>query len=408
MKTEISTINMIWSGMAFMLLIACQQDKTYEISNPGNRDAIDLATVVSRSALSTYLSDSLADDFLVVKDMNGELLPSQCDDMDGDGSWDELAFLCDLEAGETKKVMFERVAVMPDFPVRTNIRFGRMVKPFEEVTGDLRMKTNDTKFTAPVYQMEGPAWENDLVAFRNYYDARNGIDIFGKRTSAMVMDSTGVNGRDYHTLAEWGMDVLKVGNSLGAGAIAIGTGDSIYRVGPCEEGRYRQITEGPVRAILELTYNNVPAGERMYNVIHQVSIYAGDRFYRSRVWIPGLQDDEVLVTGIVDMHAIPADTLSEGNWKIMATLGNQGFNDEVLGMGIIVPEKQFTRYWEAPATGGGIVNTHLVGLEPGNSAAAEYCFLAVWELQDQKIKNREYFLEILREAARRIDHVSED
>ena len=408
MKKKSIAMNMIWSGMAFMLLIACQQDKTYEISNPGNEDIIDLTTVLSRSVLNTYLSDTTSDDFLVVKDLNGELLPSQCDDTDGGGRWDELAFLCDLEAGEIKKVLFETVAVMPDFPVRTNIRFGRMAKPFEEVTGDTRMKTNDTKFTAPVYQMEGPSWENDLIAFRNYYDARNGIDIFGKRTTAMVMDSTGVNGRDYHTLAEWGMDVLKVGNSLGAGAIAIGTGDSIYRVGPCGEGRYRKITEGPVRAILELTYNNVPAGERMYNVIHQISIYAGDRFYRSKVWISDLQDDEELVTGIVDLHAIPADTLSEGNWKIMATLGNQGFNNELLGMGILVPEQQFARYREAPATGGDIVNTHLVSLKPGKNAAAEYCFLAAWEMQDPEIKNREYFLELLRKAARRIDHVSGD
>ena len=408
MKKETNAIKIIWFGLALMLLIACQQDKTYEIINPGNEDVIDLAMVINRSALSKYLSDSTGNDFVVVKDLNGELLPSQCDDTDGDGRWDELAFLCDLEAGEVIKVIFEPAAVMPDFPVRTNIRFGRMTKPFEEVAGDLRMKTNDTKFTAPVYQMEGPAWENGLIAFRNYYDARNGIDIFGKRTTAMVMDSTGVNGRDYHTLADWGMDVLKVGNSLGAGAIAIGTGDSIYRVGPCEEGRYRLITEGPVRAIFELTYKNVPAGERMYNVIHQISIYAGDRFYRSKVWIPDLQDDEELVTGIVDLHAIPADTLSEGNRKIMATLGNQGFNDEVLGMGIIVSGKQFTRYWEAPATGGGIVNTHLVSLKPGKNVPAEYCFLAAWEVQDPQVKNRDYFLELLRAEARRVDHVPED
>jgi len=48
---------------------------------------------------------------------------------------------------------------LPEFPARTNIRFGRVTKPFEEVTGDLRMKTRDTKYTAPVYQMEGPAWK---------------------------------------------------------------------------------------------------------------------------------------------------------------------------------------------------------------------------------------------------------
>ena len=383
-------------------LQSCQQGKTYEISNPGSEDVIDLAVVVNRSELNQYLTDTTTNSQVLVRDETGEWLSSQCDDVNGDGSWDELAFLCDLEAGENKKVVFETSAAKPDFPIRTNIRFGRMAKPFEEVTGDIRMKTNDTKFTAPVYQMEGPAWENDQIAFRNYYDARNGMDIFGKRSADMVLDSVGVNGRDYHTLADWGMDILKVGNSLGAGAIAIGIGDSLYRVGPCEEGRYRLISEGPVRAILELTYRNVPAGERMYNITHHVSIYAGDRFYRSKVWVSNLQGDEELVTGIVNLHEVPAETFDEGAIKVMASLGNQGFNGEMLGMGVLLSARQFKRFWEAPFTGSGIVNTHLVSLVLSNDKPSEYSFLAAWELQDERVKENEYFMNILKSAAKKL------
>jgi len=392
--------------IGYLLVIAalqsCQQGKTYEISNPGSEDVIDLAVVVNRSELNQYLTDTTTNSQVLVRDETGEWLSSQCDDVNGDGSWDELAFLCDLEAGENKKLVFETSAAKPDFPIRTNIRFGRMAKPFEEVTGDIRMKTNDTKFTAPVYQMEGPAWENDQIAFRNYYDARNGMDIFGKKSADMVLDSVGVNGRDYHTLADWGMDILKVGNSLGAGAIAIGIGDSLYRVGPCEEGRYRLISEGPVRAILELTYRNVPAGERMYNITHHVSIYAGDRFYRSKVWVSNLQGDEELVTGIVNLHEVPAETFDEGAIKVMASLGNQGFNGEVLGMGVLLSARQFKRFWEAPFTGSGIVNTHLVSLVLSNDKPSEYSFLAAWELQDEQVKENEYFMNILKSAAKKL------
>jgi hypothetical protein len=381
---------------------ACNHDKVYEINNPGNEDVIDLAVVLNRAEVNKYLADTSSKLPVVVKDEAGELLPSQCDDMNEDGKWDELAFLCDLEVGENKKVYFETSDTLPVFPIRTNIRFGRMVKPFEEVAGDVRMKTNDTKFTAPVYQMEGPAWENDMIAFRNYYDARNGIDIFGKRTPVMVMDSVGVNGRDYHALADWGMDILKVGNSLGAGAIAIGMGDSVYRVGPCEEGRYRHITEGPVRAILELTYKNVPAADRLYNITHQISICAGDRFFRSKVWVSNLQGDEELVTGIVNLHEIPADTLTEGTVKIMFALGNQGMSGEVLGMGLLLPASQFKKYWEATSKGSGIVSTHLVSLALKKDVPTEYCFMAAWEMQDQQVKDKAYFVKLLKTAARKI------
>jgi hypothetical protein len=395
----------IWTGIIpYMgMLVACQSGRTYEISNRGGRDIMDHATVINRSEVFPYLTDSTGMFYVAAKDGNGEWLPTQCDDLNGDGIWDELVFLSDLEAGETMKITLERVDQLPEFPARTNIRFGRMTKPFEEVSGDLRMKTNDTKYSAPVYQMEGPAWENDLIAFRNYFDARNGIDIFGKRTSDLVMDSVGLNGRDYHTLADWGMDILKVGNSLGAGAIAIGIGDSLYRVGPCEAGTYRLIAEGPVRAVLELYYKNVPAGNRLYNVTHRISLYAGDRFYRSKIWISDLQGDEDLVTGIVNLHDVPADTLSEGNTKIIYSLGNQGISGEVLGMGLLIPTSQFRDIREAPATGPGIVGTHLTSIALAKNVPTEYCFLAAWEMQDPQVKQKEYFIALLREAVSKIE-----
>jgi hypothetical protein len=396
--------NLMKATGLFMVLLAlsgCQNSRFFTIGNQATSDVTDLSVVVSYDEVQHYLADTNGI-HVVVKNESGELLPSQCDDLNGDGKWDELAFLCNLKAGETKKVIFEATDDNPEFPVRTNIRFGSMTKPFQELSDELRMKTNDTKFTTPVYQMEGPAWENDRIAFRNYYDARNGIDIFGKRTADMVMDSVGVNGRQYHTLADWGMDILKVGNSLGAGAIAIGIGDSLYRVGPCEEGRYRLVTEGPVRAMLEFTYKKVPAGNRVYDITHRISIHAGDPFYRSEVWVNNLRGDEELVTGIVNLHNVPADTLTEGAMKIMYSLGNQAYDGEVLGMGVIFPSGQFKRFREAPTIGDGIVNTHLVSLVLRNQEPARYYFVAAWESRDEQVKDTEYFRTLLKAAANKI------
>ncbi|MBN1144435.1 MAG: DUF4861 family protein [Bacteroidales bacterium] len=386
----------------FILLTGCSKDKVYVISNSENEPVTDLAYVLNRSVVNRFLADSTTELKPGVRDESGTWLPSQCDDLDGDGRWDELAFLCSLKAGESKKVVFEIPDSMPEFPKRTNIRFGRMTKPFEEVVGDLRMKTNDTEFTTPVYQMEGPAWENDVIAFRNYYDARNGMDIFGKCTAEMVLDSVGVNGREYHMLADWGMDILKVGNSLGAGAIAIGIGDSLYRVGLCEEGSYRQISEGPVRAMLEFTYKNVPAANRLYNVTHRISIYAGEHFYRNDVWVDGLQGDEELVTGIVNLHDVAADTFDSGNMKVMYSLGKQGYSGEWLGMGILVYAEQFKGYREADTTGTGIVNTHLVSLALSSDQPTVYTFLAAWENRDEQVKDKDYFVDMLKKAVGRI------
>ena len=397
-------IGRVISGLFLVVLAGCQQKEYYTISNPGNKKMTDLATVVSRREVNRFLLDSTTGLPVIVKDLKGKLVSSQCDDMDGDGSWDELVFLCDLGIGESQKFIFEPVepTAYPVFNVRTHLRFCRANEPYDTAWGDLRMKTNDTKYTVPVYQMEGPAWENDVVAFRNYYDARNGIDIYGKRVQEMVLDSVGIKGRNYHELAAWGMDILKVGNSLGAGAIAIGTGDSLYRVGPCEEGRFRLISMGPVRTVFELTYKNVPAGERLYSVKQQISIYAGDCFYRNSVQVDGLKGDEELVTGIVDMHALAADRAEFGNMKIMSTWGKQAMNGEVLGMAVIFPASEFRRYWEAPVSGSGIVNTHLVSLALSAGKPTQYAFVAAWELQDEKLKDKGYFSEVVKKVAEKV------
>lgn len=380
-------------------LSACSSNSSYLITNDSDHDIADKTIVLSREVVKEHLKDTSLMDGLVARSQSGEWLPTQCDDLDGDGKWDEMAFLCNLTGRTNFKVSFHQPDSALNFPQRTNVRFGRMTKPFDEVTADLRMKTNDTKFTAPVYQMEGPAWENDIIAFRNYYDARNGIDIFGKTTKEMVLDSVGVNGRDYHTLADWGMDILKVGNSLGAGAIALAIGDSLYRIGPCEEGSYRLISEGPVRSILDLDYKNVPAADRIYNVKHRIILNAGERFFRNRVWISGIRGDESLVTGIVNLHDVPADTLLIPEGKILYSLGNQGYNGELLGMAIFLPDSQFIRFDEAPVDGNGIVNTHLVRMKLYEDEPSRYRFLAVWENECPGIKDTGYFIELLKEAA---------
>jgi hypothetical protein len=117
------------------------------------------------------------------------------------------------------------------------------------------------------------------------------------------------------------------------------------------------------------------------------------------VQVDGLKGDEELVTGIVDMHALAADRVDTGNMKTMSTWGKQSMNDDVLGMAVIFPASEFRRYWEAPVSGSGIVNTHLVSLALSADKPTQYAFLAAWELQDEKLKDKGYFGEVVKEAA---------
>jgi len=82
------------------------------------------------------------------------------------------------------------------------------------------------RIKAKSYSPEGNVdFSNDKVKIHVFYNRpyKKGRAIFGKLVPGMVMDTVGPNvNNSYHQLSNWGMDILHVGNSLGAGAIAFG------------------------------------------------------------------------------------------------------------------------------------------------------------------------------------------
>jgi hypothetical protein len=250
--------------------------------------------------------------------------------------------------------------------------------------------------------MEGPAWENDVVAFRNYFDARNGIDIYGKRTSEMVMDSVGLF-ESYHELQDWGMDVLKVGNSLGAGAIALKVNDEIHRIGLPEEGTYRRLTDGPLRASFELTFKGMKVENNSYDILHHISIWGGTHFYKSTVNVSGLTGDESLVTGIVNMEIDTFSVINHNDQYVsLVTHGNQAFDGEILGMGILMHKEPFNQVTTAPESGEGIIQTYMASLNITEDKPVTFYFFAGWELQDPSFKDEDAFISVIDKYAQRL------
>ncbi len=66
------------------------------------------------------------------------------------------------------------VTEYPEFPQKTNIRFARHADFNEELEYAERLQSSKTEISSKEFLMEGPAWENDLIGFRNYFDLKNG------------------------------------------------------------------------------------------------------------------------------------------------------------------------------------------------------------------------------------------
>ena len=321
-----------------------------------------------------------------------DTLTSQCVDFNKDGKTDNVLVLLSLPAGGSleARVVYIPKESYPDFSPMTNIRFARLgSQPVEQDTAT-RIQTIHTEVTSKILQMEGPAWENDKVGFRNYFDLRNGTDIFGKRTSAMVLDSVGLNrditmpggltvGKVYHNLSSWGMDILKVGNSLGAGSIAIMVNDSMYRIGDNGNGTFQRLYEGPLQSEFMLGFPEWKAGDKTFNIQQYISITAGTYRFKSSLVTGEIDGNAQFVTGIVNMHS---DSLYVENvsshYTALFTHAVRSEDTAMLTMALLIPDEEIQKFGETRPTGEGITETYYATMDTKAGVPVTYWFYAFW------------------------------
>ena len=124
---------------------------------------------------------------------------------------------------------------------------------FENVSS-LRVPDEHTDHSFYI-RYEGPGWESDMVGFRFYLDWRNATDVFGKKTEQMIMQNVGLDGFDsYHEMQTWGMDVLKVGSSLGLGTIGTFYGDKAIRVDKTDSVTCQIVENGNIYSSIKTNY----------------------------------------------------------------------------------------------------------------------------------------------------------
>jgi hypothetical protein len=352
---------------------------------------------------------------------NGDTIAAQLDDLNGDKSWDELFFVADLPANDTTSYSLAWISSQPDVPVRTSARFGKRASaeaPVKPATAET-LSANELPMSLGYqrYQTDGPSWENDKVGFRHYLDGRNSKDVFGKKVSAISPEDVGINADgavedDYHEMADWGRDILSVGNSVGLGGYGLKSDDQLFRLGVTvndsvnnvEETSFQIVTEGPVRSVLAYQYSNWNPADRSYGVEEHTAIWPGMYGYQNEVEFSGLQGDEELVVGLVNINTDePLTQIDENDtYVVLYTHDKQTYEKEWwLGMALIIPRDVYLGFTEAPETGP-LSNTFLARLAIENDAPVEYYAVACWELSDEGFSDEEYFLNYLKDLTNQL------
>jgi len=380
-----------------------------QVTNPMNQKRTDAIILLSRSEISRWI-DIPADQLPVLKDNNGTYIPCQADDVNGDGQWDELFACISMEAKEQLKIVIGFLIPddYPEFTSRTNLHLGDAKNNYQKLNSASRLEGisyhNYADITGAAFQMEGAAWENDKVGFRNYMDQRNGMDIFGKITPAMVLDQVGKVGEpSYHEPGEWGMDILKVGTSLGAGGIGYMYKDSLYRVGDNGSGSYEVMFEGPLRSRFELGYASWKVEEESLHVNHQIEIVAGRHFYQGLVSYSGTDESLKLVPGIVNMKSETLHvTKLNDQFTALISHDQQSEDGSFLAMALLVPTAFLVSTGETRKEGEGIIQTYYASLDASPDESIGYRFYSFWEKENYLWNSLEEVQSYLKNEAERL------
>lgn len=269
------------------------------------------------------------------------------------------------------------------YPAQVDLRFRTSesadYRPLSSITVPADHTVGDR-----IFPYEGIGWENGLVGYRLYLDGRFVSDIFGKQRPAPALTGIGEHG-SYHSLAPWGMDVLKVGPSLGIGGLGVIRNGEPTQFGRVSGLSAQVLESGGDAGAFSVSAKAIEAApgisgdvEAEYRIVRQSPLT------RVKVAATG---NLPLTTGIVIHDGVEfwQSASRTGPWRYLATWGNQSENKDGLGMALFYRADQ-ARY-------GGLANaTHFVAFKDNTF---EYAFLAAWELDAQNITTRAQFERLL-------------
>jgi len=241
---------------------------------------------------------------------------------------------------------------------------------------------------------EGPGWESDKVGYRFYLDQRNASDVYGKTTTDMVLQQVGLDGFDsYHHIQSWGMDVMKVGKSLGIGSIGAIANGKITRVETTDSIDSRITENGNVYSSILTNYYGWKIGEKKHDLQSRITIHAGTRL--THQFLTLTNDPENICTGIVkDKKAVLLSNKGDAsNFGYLATYGKQSLNGDgdELGLAVFFRAADVVEFTEDEFS-------HIVKLKP-TAGKVEYYFLGAWVLEPNGIKDQQQFETYLKQVA---------
>lgn len=315
-----------------------------DVYNPNNKDVKDAPVVLALDKYKKIHADKRAS--LAVY-LDGKQISSQLDDLNKDGVADELVFLLDLKANQTRKVTLKTICKCKkdSFPT--------------EVYADLISKTKDGKFDYvneisstknDMYNKmhhHGVAFESALIGYRIYFDNKSTIDLYGKKKQQLELATTGWYPTDKQAAAGYGDDVLTVYGSVGVGGVRGWDGKKAVNIDKFDKRTQRIVSVGKLRTVVESEVDGWQYEGKKINMTVRYILYARHRDAICEV--RASEDIDNLATGVIIIKN--GKTINEsglvGSWGTDYPVSDTiKYAKETCGLGVNVPQQFVNKHVE--------------------------------------------------------------
>lgn len=391
-------------GTLFLTSTSCNKTwGTVKISNPTGSEVKNMAIKLSEPSLLKQISD-FSGNFSVQS--GGENLPFQL--ITENDKPVAILVLASLKAGEEKSIEILPAGKPADFRPMTQAEIsvkegGEWVWVTKE-NGNQQWEykggtwKNVKEFTVPEQhtdhsfdiRYEGPGWESDKIGYRFYLDWRNANDIFGKKVDTLVLQNVGLDGFDsYHLMSAWGVDNMKVGNSLGIGSIGYWADGKASRVEKADS-RFSKIDySGNLESKITSVYKGWETKEGKTDLTSELSIRAGSYLTKNDLTLSVPLAN--LCTGIIKMDSTEVIQCAnaESEWSYFATFGVQSLEKDHLGLVIFYKKSDLLEITSDKLN-------HVIVLKPNGNNLTWY-FGANWEQDQSGVKTSKEFKKFIEE-----------
>lgn len=366
----------------------------------------------ARSQKVTYrVTFASRDNAVVIRDLpewtrgarvecRGVEIPSQLDDLNEDGRYEELCFLYE---GLPKEFLGQAAG---EAPVVVDFKVFYMSKPLEYsypvgVNAQMWLKNEDKSLTEvreaaslkdDMYRKlhhHGPAFESERAAYRVYFDKKQSIDTYGKKQPRLELRTTNWYTTDEQLAENYGHDNIRVFGSISVGVLK-GWDKRKQRMVHITEMRRREAkirAAGPLRTVVDMRVEGWCYEGREIDMTSRYILYAGHEDVQVENSLSGDLEGLLFTTGVMKIQ--DGFTLTEQDSVLLSVGENFPENDTVrwererVALGVAVPGRQIVSRTDDDLS-------HLVQLRADEQGRID-CRLWMWWKKSEWLAGEDFY-----------------